>query len=360
MPGYTGGTPPTGDSATQNHYYGTNTSNLQGPSADGTDQVWVPEIFSKNVLMRFRRDSVVEGITNNDYFGEISAYGDTVKIIREPTVTIGNYSRGDTLTSTSFQDQEHTLVLDQAHQFQFQVDDLEDKFSHVNWEQLASGAATYNMKMAYDLNVLQYFEDQMLRIQLANKAVSTDLEDLNHVFYKRTAAATNVAADTTTAAIKTELLTTTPWQINNTGDGTGGIEVLDLLNKLALILDKRDVPQEDRFIVAQPEFADLLSQVDSKLINMDFRGGMMSLDNGLMMEAKVRGFHIYITNNATTGLILAGHKSAVATANSIVNTEKIRSPTTFADVVRGLHVFGRALVREEALTGAYVTYPSAG
>lgn len=226
----------------------------------------------------------------------------------------------------------------------------------MNWEQLASGAATYNMKMAYDLNVLKYFEDQMLAIQLANKAVSADLSTLNNVFYKVPAAATAVAADTTTAAIKTELSVTTPWLVNNTGTGTNGIEVLTLLSKLGLILDKRDVPQEDRFIVVGPEFMDLLAQVDSKLINNDFRGGSMELSNGLMSEAKVRGFHIYSSNNATSGLILAGHKSAVATANSIINTEKFRSQTTFADVVRGLHVFGRALVREEALVGAYVTY----
>lgn len=64
MSGYTGGTPPTGSNATQAHYYATNTANLKGPAGDGTDQVWVPEIFSKNVLMRFRRESVVEGITN--------------------------------------------------------------------------------------------------------------------------------------------------------------------------------------------------------------------------------------------------------------------------------------------------------
>lgn len=356
MAGYTGGTPPTGDASTQNHYYGANTNNLTGPSGDGTDQVWVPEIFSKNVLMRFRRDSVAEGITNNDYFGEISAFGDTVKIIKEPTITIGNYARGDTLTSTTFQDREHTLVLDQAHQFQFEVDDLEDKLAHVNWEQLANGAATYNMKMAYDLNVLSYFEDQMLEIQLANKAVDADLSTLNNVFYKLPDAATNIASDTTTAAIKTELQTTTPWLVNNTGTGTDAIEVLTLLSKLGLILDKRDVPQEGRFIVVGPEFMDLLSQVDSKLIHNDYRGGSMELSNGLVSEAKVRGFSIHSTNNAESGLIIAGHMSAVATANSIINTEKFRSQATFADVVRGLHVFGRALVREEALVGAYVTY----
>lgn len=357
MAGYEGGTPPTGDSATQNHYYGSNTTNLKGPTGNGTDSVWVPEIFSKNVLMKFRRESVAEGITNNDYFGEISAFGDTVKIIKEPTITVGNYARGDTLSSTAFQDSEHVLVLDQAHQFQFQVDDLENKFAHVNWEQLASGAATYNMKMAYDLNILKYFEDTMGAQFLANKDKANTAHKYHGMFIRRGQAGktTAMAADTTVSDIITELKTDS-FALSNGTESTSQINPLTLLSKMGLYLDKLDVPEEGRYAVVSPEFMELLAQVDSKLIHEDFRGGSLELSNGLQSKIRVRGFEIYKSNNATDGLILGGHKSAVATANSIVNTEKFRSQSTFADVVRGLHVFGRALVREEALVGAYVTY----
>lgn len=352
MAGYEGGATPSGNIATQAHYYDSSTTNLKGPSGNGTDQVWVPEIFSKNVLMKFRRESVAEGITNNDYFGEISAYGDTVKIIKEPTITIGNYARGETMTSTSFQDAEHTLVLDQAHSFQFEVDDLEDKFAHVNWEQLASGAATYNMKMAYDLNILKYFEDTMGKQMLANKTLSDTYQGM---FIRKSAGA--LSTPTTGPEMVTELKkTANTWKLSNGDESATQINPLTLLSKMGLYLDKLDVPEEGRYAVVSPEFMELLAQVDSKLINEDFRGGSMELSNGLQSNARVRGFEIYKSNNATKGFILGGHKSAVATANSIVNTEKFRSTTTFADVVRGLHVFGRALVREEALVGAYVTY----
>lgn len=37
---------------------------------------FVPTIFSQKVLKFFRRASVVESITNTDYFGEIANYGD--------------------------------------------------------------------------------------------------------------------------------------------------------------------------------------------------------------------------------------------------------------------------------------------
>ena len=41
-----------------------------------------PVIYSKQVQLAFRKKSVVEEITNSDYFGEISAMGDTVRIIK--------------------------------------------------------------------------------------------------------------------------------------------------------------------------------------------------------------------------------------------------------------------------------------
>ena len=54
------------------------------------------------------------------------------------------------------------------------------------------------------------------------------------------------------------------------------------------------------------------------------------------------------------GVIIAGHDSAVATASQIEKVETYRDNDSFADVVRGLHMYGRKLLRPEALvTGAY-------
>ncbi|MGB0790512.1 MAG: 30S ribosomal protein S17 [Flavobacteriaceae bacterium] len=38
-------------------------------------------IYSKKVQLAFRKATVVGDITNSDYFGEIAAQGDTVKIM---------------------------------------------------------------------------------------------------------------------------------------------------------------------------------------------------------------------------------------------------------------------------------------
>ena len=51
---------------------------------------FVPVIYSQKVLKFFRRASVAEAITNTDYSGEIENFGDTVNIIKEPTITVNS------------------------------------------------------------------------------------------------------------------------------------------------------------------------------------------------------------------------------------------------------------------------------
>lgn len=349
------GTLPT-QSSTQQHFFGAATTNLKGTGpADGTSPVWVPEMWSKNVLMRFRRQSIVEGITNNDYFGEISNAGDTVRIIKEPVIAIQDYSRGKILSVANVQDDEITLVLDQALAYNFKIDDLEQKLSHVNWLSMAEGSASFQMTMAHDLNVLSFYEDEMLKHMLANKAIT----DADHkMFVRRNAAAntTLLAAATTNALVKTALVADSFALTNVVTDAALEMSPLQLLNKLALYLNKRDVPQEGRWVVVGPEFMELLSNEDSKLIHEDYRGGSMALDNGLVSQVKLRGFSVFTTNNATEDFIMAGHQTAVTSASAMIKNEKIRSTDTFGDIIRGLHVFGRAIVRDNVITGAYITY----
>ena len=47
--------------------------------------------------------------------------------------------------------------------------------------------------------------------------------------------------------------------------------------------------------------------------------------------------------------------SSTATASHIAKTEVVRSTESFSDVVRGLHVFGRKVLRPEAMCRAVVS-----
>tara|TARA_R100000353_G_scaffold6190_1_gene8361 strand:- start:4845 stop:5168 length:324 start_codon:yes stop_codon:yes gene_type:complete len=83
-----------------------------GNSVSGqANSFFLPSVYSKKVLNFFRKASVVEAITNTDYAGEISAYGDSVKIIKEPVISVSDYTRGSDTTATKLTDEELTLLL---------------------------------------------------------------------------------------------------------------------------------------------------------------------------------------------------------------------------------------------------------
>ena len=115
-----------------------------------------PVIYSKKVQSAFRKTSVCEDITNSDYFGEISNFGDTVRIIKEPEITISEYARGTQVTPQDLQDDDFTLVVDKANYFAFKIDDIEEAHSHVNFESMASDRAGYRLKDQFDQEVLGY------------------------------------------------------------------------------------------------------------------------------------------------------------------------------------------------------------
>ena len=76
-------------------------------------------IYSKKVQLAVRKATVVGAITNSDYFGEIANQGDTVRIIKEPEISVAAYARGTTVTAQDLDDEDFSLVVDKANYFAF-------------------------------------------------------------------------------------------------------------------------------------------------------------------------------------------------------------------------------------------------
>jgi len=129
----------------------------------------------------------------------------------------------------------------------------------------------------------------------------------------------------------------------------------------------QNVDQNGRWLVLDPVFIEMLKDEDSRLINSDF-SEKGALRNGNIGK-QIHGFTIYQSNslprvgtgptttgttsqNSNYGVIVAGHSSAVAAAENITKTETFRSQEAFADVVRGMHVYGHKILRPEALITA--------
>lgn len=306
------------------------------------------------------------------YYGEISNYGDSVIVIKEPKVSVVDYGRGQTMDSQALDSDSFNLVLDQAKAFQFQVDDIEAKLSHVNWQSLATNGAVYALKNDYDKSVLEFIATSAAQGQLVASAAGETA----------TAAQSGATALATVAATAANALVV---KINpSTAEVNAGTHLspLDLLNRFNLKLDLAEVPEESRYVVVDPEFVELIMREDSNVLNRDVNGGMADIRDGLgangtMHTSRIRGLVMHKTINTpklvgtarpqTDGflndegrILIAGHISAVATASAIVKTEVFRSQNTFADVVRGLHVYGRAVVRPESLVVGAVTYKEVG
>jgi len=326
-----------------------------------------PIIFSKKVQLALRKASVVDAVTNTDYSGEIANFGDSIRIIKEPTVNVTTYERGTALATQDLTDADFTMVVDQANYFQFALDDIEESHSHVSFGDLASDHAGYKLRDTMDAEVLGYLSGWKTPSSWARRAASGDING--------TKANSGAGNDELLAANKLDItdfggsdvggdaeVTSIPIAA---GGGAGGItSPLAIMNRMARKMDEANVDTDGRWLVVDPVFAEVLMDESSKLINSDFGGGD-EMRNG-RLPGTIRGFSIYKSNNlpyagtgagtvaaagseANFGVMVAGHASAVATAQQIAKTETFRSPTTFADIYRGLNLYGRKILRPETL-----------
>ena len=309
-------------------------NNFNASTSGQTNEFFVPEIFSKKIQNFFRKSSVIEAITNTDYAGEIAAFGDTVKIIKEPEITVAAYTRAASTTKQYLTDQELTLVIDKANSFKFIVDDIEEKLSHINFASVGASSAAYTLKNTMDAEVLSAMF----------AGVSTSTPD--HV----------LGGDGTGSAVANM----TSGDPIDMGNGGSEISPLAIMARMARLLDDSQVPEDQRWFVAKPEFYEELASTDSKLMSSDFNQGDGGVRNGLVASGSIRGFQMYKSSNVpattnATGQCLAGHMSSTATAQSILNIETLRDTDTFGDIVRGLHVYGRQVLRDDALIKAIYT-----
>ena len=329
-----------------------------------------PVIYSKQVQVAFRKASIVEAITNSDYFGEIANMGDSVKVIKEPEITVKEYARGTTITPQDLDDEEFSLTIDKANYFAFKVDDIEEAHSHVNFQQLATDRAAYRLAAQFDQDVLGYLSgfkqsamhgapDTVNTTVNGAKAVSTAGSD-------ELLSSMEIMADSFGGSSSNAMgIQARAGGATSATPGSGNCHPLQIVARMARLLDQQNVDTNNRWLVVDPVFCEVLKDEDSRLLNGDFGGS--GLQNGLILN-NVHGFKVYMSNNlpsvgtgpSTTGgtnasnygVIVAGHMSSVASAEQINKTETYRDPDSFADIVRGMHLYGRKILRPEAISTA--------
>ena len=261
------------------------------------------------------------------------------------------------------------------------MDDIEEQFSHVDFTSLAADRAAYKMADAMDEEVLGYLSGYTggAGSWAVNTTASGD---------KANSAASNGSAADKVGA---ELLAANRLDATDFGNltisataGAGSsiplaprlpgatalsattVSPLTVIARMARIMDTANVDSRGRWIVLDPVFVEMLKDEDARVLNADFGGtGLM---NGLVLN-NLHGFRVYVSNNlpylgtgagttgvtaqeANYGVIVAGQDEAVASAEQINKVENYRDPDSFADIVRGMHLYGRKILRPEAIVTA--------
>jgi hypothetical protein len=332
-------------------------------------------IYSKKVQLAFRKKTVASAISNSDYFGEIASQGDTVRIIKEPEISVSAYARGTTIAAQDLDDADFSLVVDKANYFAFKIDDIEDAHSHVNFMQLATDRAAYRLADQYDQEVLGYVSGYK---QSALHAAADTVNTTTNGTVANAAAGTDelLAANKlnkgsfgniTTSAAGDHSIPVAARLPGATALPTAYVSPAMIVSRMARLMDAANVDTSGRWLVIDPVMMEVLRDEDSRFLNADF-GDSGALRNGLVLS-NFHGFRVYVSNNlpadgtgaGTTGtanqntdfgVIVSGHDSAFATAEQINKTETYRDPDSFADIVRGMHLYGRKILRPEAIVVA--------
>ena len=333
-----------------------------------------PVIYSKQVQLAFRKSTVVGDITNSDYFGEIANQGDTVRIIKEPEISVSAYARGTQVTAQDLEDEDFQLVVDKANYYAFKMDDIEEAHSHVNFMQLATDRAAYRLSDQYAQEVLGYLAGYKQSSLHSNAGAVNDVVNGSK-------ALSTAGSDELLTSMK--LIKSSFGNITTTSAGDHSIPVanvpngatsvptataspMQIVNRMNRLLNQQQVDTQDRWLVIDPVFMELLSDENSKLVNADYAEA--SVKNGLVLN-NLAGFRVYVSSNLPSvgtgpgtsgsanqnsnyGAIVAGHGSAIATAEQLSKTETYRDPDSFADIVRGMHLYGRKILRPEAIVTA--------
>jgi N4-gp56 family major capsid protein len=280
---------------------------------------FIPEIWSARLLTALQKSLVFAqpAIVNRDYEGEISSFGDTVRITSISDPTIGTYTPNvTTITPENLTDAQRNLVIDQAKYFAFEVDDVEMRQARGNVMPEALSRAGYKLRDLVD----QYIA----------------------AFYTQVATANRVNSGTAVAV--------------TAADPTAVYD--DVLVPLSVKLDEANCPTEGRWVVLPP-WLHGRALSDDRFIRADASGTTAGLRNGVIGSAA--GFDIYKSNNVplVTGddyAVLAGAGNAgISYAEQINKVEAYRPESSFSDAVKGLHLWGAKVVRPEMLAYALVS-----
>lgn len=301
---------------------------------------FVPEIWSAQILVNLRNTLVYgqAGVINRNYEGDIAQAGDTVHITHFADPTVRKYSKDTDISVDVLTDGTDTLTVDQSDYFAFEADDIDRRQALAGFVQVATVGASYNLAAEADTYI-------------AGKMVSGAGTKLGRVVI----------------------------------DSSTPSDAYDLMVQLRTALAKeKGIPTDGRWVVVPPDFYAVLLH-DERFIKVNESGTDQGLRNAQV--GRIAGFTVMESNTVPTNeaetssastdeyssdssdasesssdsgdiqewTIIAGHPMATTFAEQIASIEAVRVEKRFADMVKGLHLYGGAVIRPTGLVTAQIS-----
>jgi hypothetical protein len=275
---------------------------------------FVPEIWSGRVLSRLNDALVYRNVCTTEYEGEITGFGDVVKINEIGPVTVNSYSSTSTgaLTVQQLADAQKLLTINQSKYYAFWLDDQDN--------------AQTKPKLMRD------YMDQ------AAFSLANNVDEYVAALYGQAAIAVG-------------------------GNATTGVDVTstNVLKYLSLAqqkLDEANTPAGGRWMVVPPWFAQKMTL--SKIV-LD-TSNSATLGAGFLGRSYY-GFDIYVSNNTyhasgtDRAAIMCGYNGSIALAVQLLATRQESSGTIgFKTLVKGLMVYGAKVIRPNNLGVLWADY----
>lgn len=244
------------------------------------------------------------------YEGEISEFGDQVRINEIGPVTVSDYTKYTALTWQELESAQKILYIDQAKSFSFSVDDID--------------AAQQKPKVMNGA------------MQEAAYAVADTVDQF--------LAGLHTGAGVTNTA--------------NLGTASSGVSVSsgNIIEKVTYVkryMDEANVPSEGRVAVINPWFHQklLLAEVGGIGATAVPKVGDEVYTRGFIGYAL--GFRWYISNNitstSTTNHEMFFNRTAISYAGQVSKIRAVQRESYFDEGVKGLYLYGGKVVRPNAL-----------
>lgn len=275
---------------------------------------FVPEIWSGRVLGRLNDALVYGNVCTREYEGEITGFGDVVKINEIGTVTVNTYTASATtaLSVQQLSDAQKLLQINQSKYFAFWLDDQDNAQTKPKVMRDALDQAAWSLANNIDEYVAARYGDAALAVG-GSSATGVDVSSTNTLKY---------------------------------------------LSLAQQKLDETNTPMAGRWAVVPPWFYQKMTLAKVALDTSNSG----TLGAGYVGRT-FYGFDIYVSNNVyhasgtDRAAIMFGYPGSIALATQVLATRQESSGTIgFKTLVKGLVVYGAKVLRPNNLAILWADY----